>query len=102
MASTGAHKGVVVSTAPFQSGALKFAWSNGIALVTITEGRFTFEARSSGSLPALSRPQASDVYGLPVFVAHCYRAAESGDGLQITVVSGQPQYAAELLLGVVS
>ncbi len=35
--SVGAHKAVMVSTAPFQQGALDFALVHGIALVTVTE-----------------------------------------------------------------
>jgi hypothetical protein len=42
--SVGAHKAVLVSTAPFQAGALAFAVTHGIALVTVTEGRFTYES----------------------------------------------------------
>ena len=38
--SVGAHKVVLVATAPFQRGALNFAKAYGIALVTVTEGRF--------------------------------------------------------------
>lgn len=38
--SVGAHKGVMVSTAPYQAGAVAFAKTHGIALVTVTEGRF--------------------------------------------------------------
>jgi restriction endonuclease Mrr len=46
--SVGAQKAVVVSTAPFQMGALEIALTHGIALVTVTEGRFTYyDSRSS-------------------------------------------------------
>ena len=44
--SVGAHKAVLVSTASFQRGALDYAGVHGIALVTVTEGRFLFHTRS--------------------------------------------------------
>jgi hypothetical protein len=43
--SVGAHKGVLVATSRFQSGAVEFATAHGIALVTVTESRFVFTAR---------------------------------------------------------
>ena len=49
--SVGAHKGVIVSTAPFQSGTLRYAAAHGIALVKVTEGRFTIETRRCRSEP---------------------------------------------------
>ncbi|MGN9769066.1 restriction endonuclease [Micromonospora sp. SD12] len=47
--SVGAHKGVMVATAPYQSGAVAFARAHGIALVTVVEGRFVFVHRTSGT-----------------------------------------------------
>jgi hypothetical protein len=38
--SVGAQKAVMISTAPYQSGALEYPKVHGIALVTVTEGRF--------------------------------------------------------------
>lgn len=93
--SVGAHKGVVVSTAHFQRGALRYASSHGIALVHVTEGRFTFETRSAGPLEPPSPTEAAAM-GLPPFVAHCYTAGERGTR---TVVSDHPEWAAALLLG---
>ncbi len=97
--SVGAQKGVIVSTAPFQSGALDFALEHGIALVALTEGRFTYEVRTREPAPPLTREKASEICGLPKFVAHCYSPGEEPGSIQVTVVSGQPKYAAELLLG---
>ncbi|MFY1598511.1 restriction endonuclease [Micromonospora sp. WMMD737] len=53
--SVGAHKGVMVATAPYQSGAVAFARAHGIALVTVVEGRFVFVHRTpeTGAHPAL-------------------------------------------------
>jgi restriction system protein len=36
--STGAHKGIIFATAPFQSGALEYAKQHGIGLVRIADG----------------------------------------------------------------
>lgn len=43
--STGAHKGIFVTTSYFQSGALKYAKEHGIALITIADGSIQYEAR---------------------------------------------------------
>ncbi|WP_320069071.1 restriction endonuclease [Micromonospora sp. RTGN7] len=53
--SIGAHKGVMVATAPYQAGAVAFARAHGIALVTVVEGRFVFVRRTPGTVatPAL-------------------------------------------------
>jgi hypothetical protein len=48
--SIGAHKGVMVATVPYQSGAVAFARAHGIALVTVVEGRFVFVHRTRGTL----------------------------------------------------
>ena len=41
----GAHKGIIVSTSNFQSGAIKYATEHGIALIQITEADTRFETR---------------------------------------------------------
>ena len=51
--SVGGHKGVMFSTAGFQREAIEFAKIHGIALVTVTEGRFVIEMKS------LEKPAAS-------------------------------------------
>lgn len=97
--SVGAHKAVVVSTAPFQSGALKFALAHGIALVKVTEGRFTYETKGAIPHHALTRSEAAKHFGLPTYVAHCYSKGSGEDSVVITVVTDRPEYAAGLLLG---
>jgi restriction system protein len=42
MHSTGANKGIIFTTADFQSGAIEFAKSHGIALVKIADGRSSY------------------------------------------------------------
>jgi hypothetical protein len=99
-ASLGAHKAVVVATAPFQRGALEFARVHGVALMTLTEGRFTYEVRSAHAPPPLSRQEAEDAFGLPPIVGYCYQLHE-GERLSSTLISPEfPKYVAELLLGV--
>jgi restriction system protein len=53
--AVGAHKGMIFSTAKFQSGAIKYAKVHGIALVQITDGTTAFASRgyhTSHLLPA--------------------------------------------------
>lgn len=66
--SVGAHKAVMIATAPFQRGAIEFAKAHGIALVIVSEGRFTFETRAAEPRPAMSRQEAQERYGIPTFV----------------------------------
>jgi Restriction endonuclease len=93
--SLAAHKAVLFSTTPFQSGAIEYARAHGIALVHVTEGRFTFETRSAGHTPVLSREDARQ-FGLPTFVGHHYAQNEDGN-LTMTLVTGYPEYAMALL-----
>ncbi|MBN9379162.1 MAG: restriction endonuclease [Chitinophagaceae bacterium] len=37
--STGAHKGIIFSTSDFQSGAISYAYSHGISLITVRSGK---------------------------------------------------------------
>jgi hypothetical protein len=75
--SIGAQKAVLISTAPFQRGALEFAKAHGIALVTVTEGRFTFDTRSVAPRRTLTRAQAQELFGIPTFVGHSYGRGET-------------------------
>lgn len=98
--SVGGHKGVLISTSPFQRGALEFALQHGIALVTVTEGRFLYETRSRGAKPALSRAQA-DSMGLQPFAGHVYSpGTEPGSTAVTLVATNYPDHVAELLLGI--
>ena len=58
----------MIATAPFQRGAIEFAKAHGIALVIVSEGRFTFETRAAEPRPAMSRQEAQERYGIPTFV----------------------------------
>lgn len=89
--SLGAHKGVLVATAPFQAGAMEYARVHGIALVHVTD-----EVRW-----VLRHMTVSDRFNrLPRQpVARCWERSETGT-LESTLVSGEPAYAAKLLLGI--
>jgi hypothetical protein len=97
--SVGAHKAAMIATAPYQRGALDYAKAHGIALATVTEGRFTFETKARDKGPTMSRAEARSNYGLPDFVGHAY----SGDvqTTRVTLLSTEhPEYVSEQLLGV--
>jgi restriction system protein len=85
--STGAHKGIVVAASGFQSGALSYAKTHGIACVRLFDGAWTYETRDWTQ-------QAPESTGQ--FVAHARRPTEQG-GFSDTLLTGQPQYVRELL-----
>jgi len=96
--SIGAHKGVMVSTATYQSGAVAFARAHGIALVTVTDGRFLFETREN--MPV----EESAGSGPSRFIVHCHglpgrRPGTSRDLLMVPDDDDYPRQAAEILLG---
>lgn len=101
--SVGAHKGVMVSTAPYQIGALKFAKVHGIALVTVTESRFVFNTRDASPVPHTSREEAVEGFGQPPFVAHHYGPGGKPGTTQDWLLSPDDDeyscYVAELVLG---
>ena len=100
--SVGAHKGVLISTARFQKGAMTFAAAHGIALVHVTEERFTYVTRAVGPSPILSREQAAEL-GLLPFIGYCYGPGDSSDSITVTAVGvDAPDNIAEVLLGVPS
>jgi len=96
--SVGAHKAVLFSTSPFQRGALEFAGAHGIALVVMTEGRFTIETKSMDAPPVPTREVASQLFRLPVFVGHWYTFADTPGSIAITLISpDNPEHIADLL-----
>lgn len=99
--SVGAQKAVMFSTAAYQRGALDFAKTHGIALATLTEGRFLYETRSVASSPVLSPEDAEKHFGLPTFAAHVYRPGDSPGSTRVTTLDpAVPEYVLEDLLGV--
>jgi hypothetical protein len=101
--SVGAHKGVLVATAPFQRGALDFAKAHGIALVAVTEGRFTIKTKAAEPSPTPSRDQARELFGMPTFVGHCYHHGGAPDSTSVTLVSTErPDLIREAVLALPS
>lgn len=74
--SVGAHKALMVSAGRYQSGAVRYALAHGIALATVSEGRFTFEAKAIGDRPVLT-PEAAAEFGIEPIAA---MANHSGSG----------------------
>ncbi len=101
--SVGGHKGVMIATAPYQSGALLFAKEHGIALVTVTEGRFIFESRGAVELAPMSREEAAELFDAPTFVSHYYGPGEETGTTRVWLLSNRndeyPQHVARFLLG---
>ena len=52
----GAHKGMVFSTAQFQSGALEYAKTHGIATVIVQDGHAAYQTRAMGGGPSKPPP----------------------------------------------
>jgi hypothetical protein len=82
--SVGAQKAIMISTAPFQRGAINFAKAHGIALVMVSEGRFSFETRAAVPRPPMSREQALERYGIPAFIGVCFGPADDPGSTVIT------------------
>jgi hypothetical protein len=101
--SVGAHKAAMIATAPYQRGALEYAKKHGIALATVTEGRFTFETRSvDDDAPTTSHEEAAEHYRLPKLVGHAYLVGERPTSTHVMLLSTEyPDYVAEALFGVV-
>lgn len=74
--SVGAQKGVMFSTSHFQSGALAYAKTHGIALVFVTEGRLTIERRSADDLPPLSK-EVTEEWGVEPIAGTYYGMGDS-------------------------
>jgi hypothetical protein len=92
----------MVSTAPYQRGALDYAKSHGIALVTVTESRFTYETRDAAPSPILTREEAAQRWpDWPLFAGHVYTAGDKDGSTHVTLVSTEfADYVPSLLLGV--
>jgi hypothetical protein len=101
LADVRAHKAAMISTAPYQSGALDYAKEYGIALATVTEGRFTFQTKTVENDPTMSREQARESWGLPIYVGHVYGPGEQAGSTSVTILSPEyPEYVVETLFGV--
>lgn len=73
---------------------------HGIALVGMTEGRFTYETRSVLTSPPLTREESSEHPAVPTFVGHCYRAGDAPGTTSVTLMSAEyGDLVVEQLLG---
>jgi hypothetical protein len=98
--SVGAQKAVMIATSPYQRGALEYAKTHGMALVTVTEGRFTFETKAKDKPPAMSREGAAARYDLPTFVGQAYQPGDAPASISVTLLSVEyPEYVLEAILG---
>jgi hypothetical protein len=101
MQGVGAQKAVMISTAPYQRGALEYARTHGIALATVTEGRFLYETKAITASPVMTRDEARERFGLPAFAAHGYGSGDEPGSTRVTFLSTEsPEYVAEVLLGI--
>jgi hypothetical protein len=64
-----------------------FAQPHGIALLTVTEGRYIFETKSADVQPALTRQQAWDHFGLPTYAAHLHTPGENPGTTRVQLVT---------------
>jgi hypothetical protein len=97
--STGAQKGVLLATAPFQRGALKFATAHGIALIEVTEGRFSVKTASSGPEDTMSREEAAREWGVPTFVGFTVSEIDETTIGRSIVSTENVEYLVPVLLG---
>jgi restriction system protein len=73
MQSLGAQKGIIFSTAKFQSGCIEYAEQHGIALVRIIEGKYSYETKSLDKTHVYYPPD------LPKYVGEfIYNVTETG------------------------
>jgi Restriction endonuclease len=101
MRSVGGQKAAMIATAPYQRGALVYAATHGIALATLTEGRFLFETRSALPEPTLTRDEARDRYGLPTFAVQTYKSNDTSRSIRVSTLStDDPPGIVEALFGV--
>jgi hypothetical protein len=99
MLGTGAQKAVMFATAPYQSGAIQFAKVHGIALVEVTEGRFTYLTRGADPMPPMSRQEAADRFDLPTFVGFAVEAVDDRTTGFSIVSTAYPDRLTRVLLG---
>jgi restriction system protein len=85
--STGAHKGVVVSNAGFQRGAIAYASVRGIALARLVDESMTIEMRAQNMPPV---PLSGRL------VAIWVSGSDEGT-IRFTTITGNPDYFAQML-----
>ena len=90
--ATGSHKGILVASTSFQSGAIKYAKAHGIALIQITDGRMSYVTKShaqTGKPPSWVK--------FPEYVGWLTSLTETG-AVRRSVVSAEiPEYLSRFL-----
>lgn len=81
--STGAHKGMLFATSEFQSGAIKFASKHGIALVSVVDGKSTYQTKALGP-----KPEPPPWANLPKYAGWLVRLSDSG-GVSFSSISSR-------------
>lgn len=81
--SVGAHKGMIFSTARFQSGAIEYAKAHGIALVQIAGGHTSYSVKSYVQ-PVELPPW------VPKYVGWIIQLNDEGNELYQLIISGEP------------
>jgi len=75
----GAHKAMIFSTSGFQSGAIEYAATQGIATIAFLDGKFAYFTRSA--IPTVTTPPP----GLPRYVGNFIQLRS--DVIHVTVIS---------------
>lgn len=81
----GAHKGIVISTSNFQTGAITYAKNHGIALIQMTEAGDLYEARSLCNV-IMNHPYVPCNGGLP-YIGVMIGCGEDGKGVTCSYLS---------------
>lgn len=90
--SVGGHKGIFVSSSPYQRGALDFARTHGIALAQFMDGALLFGVKAGNVDPRKLVPLGS--HGLALL-----RVEATDQGWSNTTLKNRPEYVREMLPG---
>ena len=90
----GAHKGILISTSNFQSGALEYARKHGIALIQISEAVTKYEMR--GMINIIQPHSFAFNYGLP-YIGIMQESTETG--IACNYLLRDNQHLKEFMLG---
>lgn len=90
--SIGAQKGILVSTAKFQKGAIEYAQTHGIALIQLVEGRATYFTKAFG--PAREAPHWANI---PPYAGWFMSLTEKGGEMYSLVSLDHPEPLREFL-----
>ena len=81
--AAGAQKGMLFSTNGFQSGAVQYAQIHGIALITVIEGKLTYETRAR---PTGIRSEPPPWANIPPYVGQLVSASAKENTITVSVV----------------